>query len=671
MKKVISILVSVMMILTAIPAFADTVAAAPASVDVYEALDNFSAEELATTYTSSAPYTTASGFKAPASVHMDATIMEDETVGKYFHLVPSDGFASASNDYRGGVAFSDPDNLRLGTTHKVFTTSVTLRQNVQTNLYWYFYKSDGKTLRNYPLRWWGTAGFYSTMSGAYVGGSSKTPLAVDTWYTITYTMDLNQKTIRVVVDGGNYDNIAWTGTLSDSECNSIINNEPVGVGVGYFSAETSATSLDIANMSFSTSGSMAYDEKLTFENGTLNATATSWKSGNWKVGHSSHVTTWQPTPTYIGGIHQKAVAIKGGYNNNFWFVHTIPDKTVDSDGVLIVEGSYYEEDYAYMDIELQGVSGASTTRLYPIINEKLGEWTKKCMGTKIDDNGDTLTMPRRSGWIRTRVISNLKTDTLTLQYWLESDPEGTLVTATREGALADYDDINAAWIKVYSTADDYQYIDDLRIYTSDTLRYMGSNPVNGGANAVSVTDDPSLIFNMPIANYTGTMTLKDSDGNAVAGTVGLNAQRNGIAFYPTSDLKGEETYTLTANCAVTDVFGSTVNVAKTITFTTEPVLTLVDFEFSKDVVTAGELGATIEVKAEDRLARNIYAALAIYNKTTNELVSINTGSINAVTNTFNLTAEVPAEGTYYAKAFVWNTDAKAVPYFTAQTIGLE
>jgi hypothetical protein len=198
-------------------------------------------------------------------------------------------------------------------------------------------------------------------------------------------------------------------------------------------------------------------------------------------------------------------------------------------------------------------------------------------------------------------------------------------------------------------------------------------PNNNSKTAVSVTADPSLIFNMPIASTTATtanVTLTDSEGNAVAGTVGLNAQKNGISFYPTSDLAPEETYTLTANCAVTDEFGSTVNVAKTITFTTEPVLTLVDFEFSSDEVVAGELGASIEVKAEDKLPKNIYAALAIYNKSTGELVSINTGSINAVTNTFNLTATVPAGGEYYAKAFVWNTDANAAPYFAAESIGL-
>ena len=63
MKKVISILVSVMMILTAIPAFADTAAAAPASVDIYDALDNFSDAEKDTHYTASAPYPTECGFK--------------------------------------------------------------------------------------------------------------------------------------------------------------------------------------------------------------------------------------------------------------------------------------------------------------------------------------------------------------------------------------------------------------------------------------------------------------------------------------------------------------------------------------------------------------------------------------------------------------------------------
>ena len=203
---------------------------------------------------------------------------------------------------------------------------------------------------------------------------------------------------------------------------------------------------------------------------------------------------------------------------------------------------------------------------------------------------------------------------------------------------------------------------------ADSLRFVKTTPVNGEGLSVSEKINPSVIFNAPIASSTATtenVYLLDSDGNKVAGTVGLNYQRNGVAFYPAEDLEADAAYT----------FDSSLAVNKTIKFETSPALNLVDFKFIQndvevEAVAAGDLVAEIQLKSRANELRNIYAAIAIYNKVTNELVSIDTDSINAVTKTFELTANVPDDGNaYYAKAFVWNTDAVAAPYFAAETLG--
>ena len=678
MKKIISILVSVMMILTAIPAFADTAAAAPASVDVYEALDNFSAQELATTYTSANPYIEG-GFVAPAGInkpeYLNAKAYEDDDVGDYVRLVPTADANSSQSTVTAG-AWIHNSNLNVGVNsgqRSGFTAEFKFRYNTSSrNLFLYLVDDAGAN--HFSLfKLWSTDRCDITNGNNDSYSNLSLSLSDNTWYEMKIVGDVVTGKLMFVVNGGNHINKVVYAQRATGASNVTY----TGIRLGWATPLENSPNeyLDIANMSISNVASFEYDEKISLEHDTVSSTATPWINGNWKLGASSHATYWQPTSYYMGGIHKNVISLLASSANALkypiWFVHTIPDGNVTSDGVLVVEGSYYEEDYAYMNIRLTGVKGdGTTTAFYPVANAKLGEWAIKCMNTTTDDDGNAMVMPRKGGWVTIRVTSDLKTDTLKLEYWQENDPTNTLVTATREGALADYESINGLRFEVYSAEGAHAYVDDLKVYTADTLRYTGSNPVNGGANAVSVTADPTLIFNMPVANYTGTMTLKDSDGNAVAGTVGINAQRNGVAYYPTVDLKEEETYTLDFEGTVIDAFGQTLAVDKTITFTTEPVLTLVDFEFSKDVVTAGELGATIEVKAKDKLARNIYAALAIYNKTTGELVSINTGSINAVTNTFNLTATVPAEGTYYAKAFVWNTDANAVPYFTAKSIGL-
>ena len=117
MKKIISILVSVMMILTAIPAFADTAAAAPASVDVYEGLDNFTDEQLKTDYTSENKFTTSTGLSAPLSANITAKVYNDEEVGDYLRVN-----ADATGALGAALSFYDEDINVSGTGDQTVMT---------------------------------------------------------------------------------------------------------------------------------------------------------------------------------------------------------------------------------------------------------------------------------------------------------------------------------------------------------------------------------------------------------------------------------------------------------------------------------------------------------------------------------------------------------------------
>lgn len=666
MKKVISILVSVMMILAAIPAFADTAATAPASVDVYE---NFSDVNVNADnhYRKENPFISSNGVMAPIenttlSNNLDVSFSSDADFGNYASVKY---FGDTSVNPDGGIQITDNNLNFTQNGNEIITFSSRIRggNDTQTkgNLYLYLIGTDES--HTTIMKWW-----RSGHHRLYWGGSTeyKYTLENSVWYDITVTLDFSKNEYILYIDGGKFDNCSHKANLFKPSSNKTY----IGLGWGFCDNGTIAgDGFDIAEMALSTGGSTAYDEKLTFENGNFaESSNASWSNGSWSAAGVSSITR---TKTSVG-THESAMKLSQSSANTMTIVNTIPAGTVGSDGKLIVEASYYEHLFGQLRITVAGVDAGGSAKSLSVLGYSSASWSYSFCGATAKD------MPKAEDeWRRVRVVLDLENDKTTMNTWREANINDTSKQTVDEdlSALAGFADITSVTFMVWPrwAPDRYMCIDDFRVYVADSLRCTESNVVRYITDAVSVTTEPTLFFNMPIKSTTATtsnVTLTDSEGNAVAGNVGLSAQRNGISFYPTSDLNPEETYTLTANCAVTDEFNNTLNVAKTITFTTMPLLTLVDFEFSSDEVVAGELGATIEVKAKDKLPKNIYAALAIYNKSTGELVSINTGSINAVTNTFNLSAEVPEAGEYYAKAFVWNTDANAVPYFTAQSIGL-
>ena len=674
MKKIISILVSVIMILTALPVFADgETTVAPATIDLYASIEDFDAAELAATYTESAPYSEV-GFTVPYGANsITSKAIEDEEIGDF---IRTSYINETSGTPNGGVMIKD-DNLNLGygsSHNNVFTHSVTIRRQINQNVWWYLLDSNGE--RTTLMRWWGA----DSHRRLYWGSQTATTginLMEDIWYTVSLSVDFANGKYIVNVDGGAYDNHKYEGTIASALANE--SKTFVGVGVGYLSAVQKGYSFDVADMSLSNTWSdfNIYDDNLTFEEGTLTDYTTAWTQDNWSIS-KSYFDNWSGylSMPHMDGLHKSALKLTSGGKDHFYLNYDIPEDKLTDEDALIIEGSWYENAYSQFNIDVTGDAGT----VYPIKYASSSSWNISCMDVATDDNGNTMKMPAKlNDWVRARVILDLGSDKVILQYWKESDPQGSLVTATREGTLESFTNLTGISFRLYTRFGGHQCVDNFRVYKkADSLRFVKTTPVNGEGLSVSEKINPSVIFNAPIASSTATtenVYLLDSDGNKVAGTVGLNYQRNGVAFYPAEDLEADAAYTFVANCEVTDEFGSSLAVNKTIKFETSPALNLVDFKFIQndvevEAVAAGDLVAEIQLKSRAHELRNIYAAIAIYNKVTNELVSIDTDSINAVTKTFELTANVPDDGNaYYAKAFVWNTDAVAAPYFAAETLG--
>ena len=676
LKKLTSVALSALLALSAIaPIGAVAGNATLPAVDVAAPLDGFDSAELSATYTASSPYSKGC-FKAPSAGGIDVTLHEDAAIGDYVKLTYTD--PDGAIPY-GGAVISD-SNLNAGyakdQNNNVITYTSTIRKTSAYDLWWYLVDESGARKDNI-MRCWRSSNRLDWSNGSGVENSGYN-LKDNVWYTITLVLDFANNKRKLIIDGGDFDNVSVTADLTADFGSGSVTYD--GVGVGYLSAPAAGSNFDLADVTLSNSGSIAYDETLTFENGSLNATATAWTSGPWAVGHRTHVTTWSPTATVVGGEHNKAIKISGNSSNTFWFVHTIPAGTVGNNDVLITEGSYYEDDYSQFNIEIQGSKNGDDTKIYPIAFSS-GLWKIKCIGDALDDNGKAMEMPKRGGWVSVRVISNLETDTVTLQYWKESDPAGTLITATRANALADFTDLDKVWFKIYSndTADDededaYQCVDNLRVYVKSGLRYIGSTPMDGSSGNVSLTDAIDIDFNMPLtdASLTGvTVALKDSKGSAVSGTLSLNSSRAGFSFKP-SALSLEETYTLSISGTVTDIFGQTLAIDKEITFSTHKLFKLNSCIFSQGGVEtesvadveAGELSADVKITINGGEPQQVAVLLGLYEKESQSFIAGDVAYTDHLTEIeHTLTVTVPDDGyTYYPAVYVWNSLDKPGAY---------
>lgn len=661
-------------------------AAGSAPIDISAPLDGFSYKELKATYTGSSPFEKG-GFSAPAgTVNEDfitAKVIEDDGVGDYIHIVPTLEAYSSADTVTAGAWLSD-SSLNIGSgsgKNSRFTANFKFRyKTTQRNIFFYLVDENGGNY--YSLfKLWTSDRLDIANGGKDSYGNSQVYLSDNAWYELTFSGDVSAGKLRVTVDGGNHDNRTVYFTCNPASSSVTY----TGIRLGWNSTlQNGDEYLDVADMSVSNTGAVAYDEKLTFENGNLKTSNTGWASGPWTRGASGNISYWAPTAVDMGGLHGKAIKLShdaddGQDRNHFWFVHTVPAGAVSSDGVFVAEGSYYEDDYSQFCIELQGTN---TSKIYPLSYVNSSEWKIKCLGDTKDDTNADMEMPKRMGWVRIRVICDLATDKLTLQYWQESNPSATLVTATRANALTGFTDITKLWFKVYnkdtnadSDTNALQYVDDFRVYVVDSLQRTNSTPADNTRSRVALDVKPMMEFNMPIADsaISDMVTLEDSKGNAIDGTASLSPCGYGIMFTPDSILSPDDTYTYTIDGTLTDIFGQTLAIDKSISFSTSPSIKLKDCTFKQGdtiVTQNSELTCDSAISATVELAPNygsvpVTLLLGLYDADTDIMVdakAVYIASLTDTTQTLTLDKPMVAGFDYYPAVFVWSGVETAVPY---------
>ena len=121
---------------------------------------------------------------------------------------------------------------------------------------------------------------------------------------------------------------------------------------------------------------------------------------------------------------------------------------------------------------------------------------------------------------------------------------------------------------------------------------------------------------------------------------------------------------------ISDVFGNTLDEPINHTFTTgkrivsvgKPVFTNAwGDELSN--IEPGEITASFDVYRNDKVEMDILALAAVYNKSTNELVSCNAVQKKTCDDNFALTVNVPDDGEeYYAVSYTWDNYSSLNPY---------
>lgn len=670
LKKLMSVTLSAVMFVASVvstPALAASSSAA--SVDLSAPLDGFTQSELAASYTATSPYQKG-GFTAPTMSGLGARLVNDDSIDDYVRVEYTADVAAAPN---GGASLTDENfNVKGTGDNTALTFDVTLRRNTNKRVYFYLLTENGS--RETLMLWWNS----DSSNRLWWGGSKHNTeliLADNTWYKLRFSLDLKNKIYKVTVNGGEHDGI--THTCDSSKFTLSSDTVFDGIGIGYLTSVEKGDSFDIAEGSLSNTASVAYDDTITFDAGTFSSSSTSYAKGAWKT-YSGHFTNWSGKYSVadMGTPHGKALRFESGGTNHFWFEHNLPTGTVSSDGVLIAEGSYYENTYSQFVIDAKGTAGSLSVLSY----SSSSSWSINCLGNNLDNNSAAMEMPRKlSAWVKVRVIFDIGADDLILQYWKEDDPAGSLVTATRKDALAAFDDITQVTFKLYNKFGGYQCVDDLRVYSADSLRYTGSEPMNGTADGVSLTDALTAEFNMPLADSAltnVTMTLTDSENSVVNGTKTFNANRTGISFKPDSALSLEETYTLNISGTVVDIFGQILPIDKSISFTTDELFELKSCIFKQDdaeVASSGEIVGGRALTADVSIGINggnpapVAVTLALYDAKSDKFIAGDvayTDNLTSISHT--LSVDVPNDGySYYPAVFVWNSLSNPAPYIDA------
>ncbi|MBE7051866.1 MAG: hypothetical protein E7395_04770 [Ruminococcaceae bacterium] len=662
LKKLIAIAISVMVAALAVFPVA-TLADDAVTLDLTAPLDGFTQSELAASYSASSPYQKG-GFKAPTISGLGAKLFKDDGIGDYVRVEYT---AEASATPNGGASLTDSDlNVQGSGDNSVMTFDVTLRRNTNKHIYFYLLTESGS--RETVMLWWNT----DSLNRLWWGNSkhnTELALADNTWYNFKFTLDLNNKLYKLTLDGGNFDNVTHTCDSAKYAIPADVTYE--GFGIGYLRPVAKGDSFDIADAKLKNYGSVAYNEKLTFENGTFASSAGSkWTNGSWSADAVSSITR---TKTSVG-THESAMKLSQSSASTMTIVNTIPAGTVGSDGKLVVEASYYEHLFGQIRITIGGVDAGGAAKSLVVLGYSGANWNYSFCGASAKS------MPKAEDeWRCVRAVLDLKNDKATMNTWREANIDDTSKQTSDEDSsvLAGFADITSVTFTVWPrwAPDRYMCIDDFRVYEADELIFEGSNPINGTVGSINITDALTAEFNMPLADSTltnVTMTIKDSQGSTVSGTKTLNAKKTGIMFKPASPLNVEETYTLSISGTVTDIFGQVLAIDKEITFSTPKLFKLNNCIFSQGGVEtesvadveAGELSADVKITINGGEPEQVAVLLGLYEKESQSFIAGDVAYTDHLTEIeHTLTVTVPDDGyTYYPAVYVWNSLDKPGAY---------
>ncbi|MBQ4515592.1 MAG: hypothetical protein II978_02260, partial [Clostridia bacterium] len=642
-------------------------AAALTTTETVELLNDFTAEELKTTFTRTTPYQTKNGLTAPCTDNLNATLHSDDSVSDFLRLKT---VAATDKAVFGGLTLYNED-LNLGNgenLNNMLTLKTTFRSSgtsISDQIYWWLTDADGNN-SYYIARLWGSAMLYNGQNQRFTSG-----LEHNTWYSITLTYDLSTGHSKVIIDGGEYKNAAYSIVANGTPAAKDVVYTKLQVGTAR--TNTGTEQFDFADIAISNTGYLDYDSVLDFESTSLKSGLSSWSEGEWSS-PSDRILNWNNNMSVEDSgddTHKKVLKLTAGESNHLFIDNTLPAGAIGENDVLVIEGSYTEDMYSQFGVYIEGEANGNLIETDVLSNVSTSSWNLNFLGTTKDDNKNTLDAFRKQTdeWIDVQIILDLANDKATLTYYKESDPSNA-ITATNTTALADLTSISLVRFKFLTKWEGTEYVDDLRVYKKTDLRYIDSLPSAVQSKSALRIEKPTLLFNMPLADKTlnsVSVKLKDSKGSDIKGKVALNGQRTGIVFYPTENLKHGESYVMSAVGTVTDIFSQTLAIDKKISFSVNDKIHINSCKFYQndeeiEKLTFGDLTAKINLETYNE-PNNILLLMCLY-KEDGSLYNISIEKVSQTSvNEFEIGINIPNDGKKYGvKLFVWDTLETLRPY---------
>lgn len=429
----------------------------------------------------------------------------------------------------------------------------------------------------------------------------------------------------------------------------------------------------------SLAGQAVQSGMLTFDDGTLDCLTS---SGGWQMKTEFIMNSMKNTNivsvTDTGKPHGNALKLLRHGNHPIPITHAV--EADDSGEALILEFSYKENNFGQPRVWMTGTDADGNSATLQVLDYTgSATWQYRFCAES------TYAMPHAPDWRRVRIVFDMMSDTVTMSHWAEDDTTA-VTTITDNTSLAAFDTITAVELRPYTRNGDGDaiYLDDLHIYRKTDLACEGFD-IPDGAAGVSTRIMPILNFNMPLAplteqnislafegqfNSAGSRIEFDEDDYSLS----LSPHGNGIWINLKKRLIPYDTYHLSIEGTVYDLWGTGIQVDENLTFTAgalptgqiqleECIFTINGNVISRtDSLSAGRLEAQLAIAADGMDAKQFFAALGLYDEDGN-LTDIDVQTKSAVFENYSLSVDVPDDGNkYMAKLYIWQSADTAQPY---------